>query len=483
MSSSLFTASHQRSTPPITDGRLLDFPDDPIGCMLRLRGEHGDLCALREGNQQIAFAFGPEYNQLVLSDTKRFHSRFFAIRGGRRTAQRRLSSGLLSMNGDEHRSNRRMIKGPFQKSAIGAYDETTRRLVDELLEGWATGDVVDVNESMLHFMLKLTSAILFGLDVPELALRIGEKIDRWVHLNHETGMGAFISSPELTHNYERLLEQAEDLEADLVELIDRRRRGPGGSHDVLSLLLRAYEHEGAISDEQLSGHVALLFGAAHLTTAHTLTWTLFLLSQHPDIAAACHEEALATLEGGDLDGVGNPAIESPLIERVVKESMRLLPASAYVQRMCAEPVELGPLRLERGTPVVWSQFVTHHMPELFPDPERFDPDRWLTIKPSPYAYLPFGAGHRMCIGAALAMRILTVTLPALLANHGFECVPGTNVEAKVVSTTFGPEAGLPMRLLPPGTTGNVPVGGNVHDYVRLPGRADRFGTDQLARAA
>ncbi len=460
-----------RNGPPVEEGRLLDFPDDPIGCMLRMRHAHGDVGVLREGDQQIAFAFGPENNQRILTDTARFHSRFFAVRGGRKSAQRSLSSGLLSMNGEKHRSNRRMIMEPFQKRAIVGYDETTRRLVDETTANWNVGDVLDVNREMLHYMLKLTSAILFGLDVPDLAVRIGEKIDAWVHLNHVTGIGAFVSSPSLTANYEKLLAQAEDLETDLLQLIELRRREPKPSRDVLSLLLRAYEQESAITDEQLSGQVALLFGAAHLTTAHTLSWTLFLLSQHPDVAARCLAEARSSLDQPAEVGV-DPLTRLPLTERVVKESMRLLPASAYVQRMCAEPVELGPLRLERGTPVVWSQFVTHHLPELYPDPERFDPDRWLSIKPSPYEYLPFGAGPRMCIGGPLAMRILLTTLPRLLDRFSFEMVPGASVEAKVVSTTFGPESGLPMRLRAPGETVDaVPVSGNVNDYVALPSSA------------
>ena len=96
----------------------------------------------------------------------------------------------------------------------------------------------------------------------------------------------------------------------------------------------------------------------------------------------------------------------PLTERVLRESMRILPASSYSQRMCGAPTSIWGVPLSRGTPVVFSQYVTHHMPELYAEPERFWPDRWLSTPISPYAYLPFGAGAKMCIGAPLAMTTL-----------------------------------------------------------------------------
>src|SRR5690606_3040193 len=133
--------------------------------------------------------------------------------------------------------------------------------------------------------------------------------------------------------------------------------------DVLSLLMRAHEEEGRVNDDELVGHIALLFGAAHLTSAHTFTWTLLLLAQHPSIMRPLLEEISSTMRGE------NPTAEEttrmPLLERVLKECTRILPASGYSQRICPEPATLGPLHLSRGTPVVFSQFITHHMTELY----------------------------------------------------------------------------------------------------------------------
>ncbi len=452
---------------PITFGSLMEFPEDPIACMRRLHAAHGELAVLQQDEQRLVFVFGQKWNQRVLSDAKTFHSRFFAIRGPRHSSQRRVTSGLLSMNGDQHKQHRRMVMAPFQKLAIAHYHEPICDLTNQMLATWKTGQVRDIHEEMTQHMLRVTSAILFGVDVPEMAYRLGEMIDRWVHMNHETGMGAFVSDTRLTDNYERLLGLAEKLEEDVKQLIEMRRSGERLGNDVLSLMIRANEQDGFINDDQLTGHIALMFGAAHLTTAHTLTWTLFLLAQHPSVMRTVFEELNSSRSSATP--TADEVAEMPITERVIKESMRVLPASSYSQRIAAEPAELGPLKLSPGTPVVFSQFITHHLPELFPNPDRFEPDRWRTIAPSPYAYLPFGAGPRMCIGAPMAMMILKTALPMILKRFRLSVVPGAEISSKVISTMLGPTTSVPMQVSPAdGQFQSSPVTGNIRTLVELP---------------
>jgi cytochrome P450 len=336
----------------------------------------------------------------------------------------------------------------------------------EMLADWQPGQIRDLNADMTQYMLRLTSRILFGVDVAELALRIGELTERWVHWNHRIGPAALSSNPTLTAHYDDLLQSAEDLEAAIKELIRLRRAGKLG-FDVLSLLLRAHDAEGGISDDQLIGHIALLFGAAHLTSAHTLTWALFLLAQHPEVMGELHEELQSVLGGASpapaqLD-------QLPVLERVLRESMRVLPASAYSQRMTAAPVELGPFRLSPGQMVIFSQFITHHLPSLYEQPERFVPDRWKTITPSPYAYLPFGAGPRMCIGAALGSMQLKISLASILSRFKVCAVPHAQVNGRVQSTMLFPIGRVPVHVQPQdGRFSAAPVGGNIHTLVDLP---------------
>ena len=452
---------------PITQGRLLDFPDDPGACMRRLYRAHGTIAALEEAGLRLLFIFGPEFNQQVLSDTKTFHSRFFAIRGPRNSAQRRLTCGLLSMNGEEHKRHRRLVFGPFQKKSIESYRDSLVGLADEMLRDWKIGQTRNIFRDMTQYMLRVTSSVLFGFDVPELAYNIGTMIERWVGMNHELGMGAFVADQGITAGYERLLTLADELEVQVLAMIALRRSSPGGN-DVLSLLIRARDETGTgMTDAELIGQAAVLFGAAHLTTANTLTWILFLLSQHPAVAADLVDELTGLLRGDA------PALDQidklPLLDRVIKESMRILPASAYSQRINVAPVQIGPFQLGRGTPIIFSQIITHHLPELFPEPERFWPDRWLTCTPSPYAYMPFAAGPRMCLGATLAMMTLKVTLPLILQRFRLSVVAGSTINAKVRSTMLFPTSGMPMVLSSPSAPfTSFAINGNVHEMVTLP---------------
>ncbi len=461
-----FPPTDESHAEPVTHGRLSDFAEDPIACMRRLHAEHGTLAALQEGAQRIVFAFGPQWNQRVLSDERTFHSRFFAVRGPKKSAHRRLTSGLLSMNGEEHKQHRRIVMGPFQKKIIGTYYDSIRRFTEEMLGAWEIGEIRDMHVEMTRFMLRVTSGILFGVDVLDVAYRLGEKIDVWVHKNHETGMGALVSDPSYIDSYEELLALAEELETGIQELIDLRRANSDGATDVLSLLIKAAEEEGTISDAELIGHVALMFGAAHLTTAHTLTWTLFLLAQHPCTLSTLNSELRSVM----TDAAPAPAdlARMPATERVLKESMRILPASGYPQRMCAEPTQLGPLTIARGTPVVFSQFITHRLPELYDQPDHFCPDRWLTMTPSAYEYLPFGAGPRMCLGGPMAMMILKIALPTILRRYHLSVVPNSEINGKIVATMLGPTSAVPMLVSPPDVClGAHSVTGSIHDLVDL----------------
>jgi cytochrome P450 len=450
---------------PITYGRLMDFPDDPVACLRALHARHGNICAMEEEGQRIYFVFGPEFNHQVLSDGTNYHSRFFAIRGGRNSPQRRLSSGLLSMNGDQHKRNRRLVMDAFMKKAILSYVPTIRSEVENLLSEWVPGTERDIARDMTDFMLRLTSSILFGIDQPEVAYKIGHMIDQWVNLNHELGMGAFIADPSIADRYDDLLSYAKELETEILAMIRLRKTNPTGA-DALSILINAHDGEGSISEEELVGQAALMFAAAHLTTAHSLTWTLFLLAQHPTVMGQLHHELQSQLDGGF------PTLEQverlPYAERMIKESMRILPASSYSQRMTAAPVELGPFKLTAGAGIVFSQYITHHMANIYPDPEAFAPDRWLKINPSPYQYLPFGAGPRMCLGASLAMLILKTTLPTLLQRFKLTVVPHSEVSGKVISTMLGPTTSVMMRVdRQDGRFECHPVRGNIHEMVDL----------------
>jgi cytochrome P450 len=158
----------------------------------------------------------------------------------------------------------------------------------------------------------------------------------------------------------------------------------------------------------------------------------------------------------------------PLLDRVIKESMRVLPPVVYAPRIAMQPAELGPSRVSRGTLVVTSHYVTHHLADIYPEPDRFLPDRWLNAAPSPYAYLPFGAGPRMCIGAPFVLQMLKVAVPLLIQRFRLAVVPGVRIDRKS-DITLSPRGGIPVAIRRQDHRfGTSPVQGNIHDILHLP---------------
>jgi cytochrome P450 len=199
-----------------------------------------------------------------------------------------------------------------------------------------------------------------------------------------------------------------------------------------------------------------------------LTWTLLLLSQHPSIAADLLDELSGELHGAP------PTIEQiaklPLLDRVAKESLRLMPPVPLNHRILAETAVLGGITIPAGTEVFVSIYHLHHDPALFPRPEKFDPDRWLTINPTAFEYNPFSAGPRMCIGAPFAQLEIKAVLATLLQRCRLEFIPGTKLDRRV-RITMAPLQGLPMMVRPQDRQFARGVGGmrgNVRDMVAWP---------------
>ena len=221
------------------------------------------------------------------------------------------------------------------------------------------------------------------------------------------------------------------------------------SKDLLQTLLDAQDEHGArMSDVQLRDEVMTLFLAGHETTSNALTWTWYLLAQNPSVEQTLVAELDQVLAGR------RPALSDlprlPYTEMVVKESMRLYPPAWGIGRRAISDVEVGGYRIRAGTNVFILQWLTHRDPRFFPDPERFDPERW-RVDPvrsgriPRFAYFPFGGGPRVCIGAGFAMMEATLLLATIAQRYRFTLLPDPPV-VPFFSITLRPRHGLPMRI-------------------------------------
>lgn len=442
----------------------LRFYRDPIGAMVRIHRERGALVPIRRGGKPILFGFGPRYNQMVLGNPKTFHSKSVLLPGPPGSAQYLLNAGLLSMNGERHQQHRRLLIPPFARKSLATYHAVMARIIEDVLDTWTPGEERDVAGDVADLATRISSNILFGIEDKDEACAVAAELRHWLHQNFR--LPVRILRRDLPGApFRTLLTAAQRAERKVRAMIDQHRARAAEGRDVLSILLRAFAADAAqLTEEELIGHAAILFGASHETTIAALCWTLLLLFQHPQV---CHD-LLDELDGC-LKGEA-PTPEQldrlPLLDGVVNESLRLVPPVAFSSRRAVEPIEVEGSAWPAGTTFVFSHYVTHHMEELYPKPQRFLPQRWLSIHPTPYEFLPFSAGPRLCIGMEFSLMEQKITLAMLLQRFRLAMFSNARVNRRSRLVTM-PES-MRMRVFRQDRRfAAVPLRGNVHEMVDL----------------
>jgi len=466
-------------------GRLAKFSLDPIRYLDGLFREHGRIAVLVRGRPTRVVSterhvpgtvclYGPELNRALFTDHEGFHK--CALSGplypgepftARTQPLSRLLTGLFSVNGDEHRRHRRLLMPAFHKSRIESYRDDMVQLTDSLIEKLVPGEVRDVRPDMMELTLRVATKTLFGADMGTLGIDIGRDLQRWLEL---FGPSTILPLDLPGLPYRRWLDICRSIDRRMSDVITAKRQSGRGGKDMLSMLLEATDEAGdPLTDDQLVGHAGVIFAAGHETSSNGLCWTLFLLAQHPRFAAELVGELDSVLRGRAPTVDDLPSLR--LLDFTIKESMRLIPPVPLNHRIVARDCSLGGYTLPAGTEVLSSAYHTHRMPELYPEPLRFQPERWSDREaPGPYAYSPFGAGPRMCIGATFALMEMKIVLAMLLQRFRFELVPGTRID-RFLTITLAPKPGLPLLVraqdrdfrAPPAT-----VRGSVRELYELP---------------
>src|SRR6202051_2553658 len=388
----------------------------------------------------------PEYIESVLVT----QSNNFVKSKDYRAMRRVLGNGLLLSEGDFWRRQRKLIQPAFHQGRITAYAQIMIDYTQRMLASWSDGQALDMHEAMMRLTLGIVAKTLFDADVSHEA----EDVDAALSVL----MGKFLRQAGLALLLpvwvplptSQLLKRAVGrLDKVIYSIIERRRASGQMSGDLLSVFLQVQDDEGiGMTDRQLHDEIMTLFLAGHETTANVLSWTWFLLGQNPDAEEKLIEE-LGRVLGGR---VPTPA-DLPLLvytDTVLREAMRLYPPVWVIGRRALAPFRLGEYELPADTNILISQLILHRDARYFPEPERFDPDRWSLNDPRGaslprFAYFPFGGGPRVCIGAGFAMMEAVLLLATIAQRFRIQIAPGQKVKMQP-TVTLRPRNGIPVTL-------------------------------------
>jgi cytochrome P450 family 135 len=345
---------------------------------------------------------------------------------------------VLLLDEPDHMAERKLMLPPFHGKRMQAYAETMARIAGNEIDRWPAAGTIQMRPRMQAVTLEVILRAVFGVDEGERLTRLRDELRRALNLLSDPRRAFFLIllGPWRLRRFppfRRMLERVDGL---LFEEIRSRRAAKDleDRDDILSLLLQARHEDGRpMSDRELRDELMTLLVAGHETTATALSWAAELLSRHP--------AELGRLEADVAGGDG------AYLDAVIKETLRLRPVIALVLRKLMEPMEIGGRLLPAGVSVAPSIYLVHRRPEIYPEPERFRPERFLEQPAGTYTWIPFGGGVRRCLGGAFAEFEMSVVLRELVARRSLRAVGAPEHSVRSTITNV-PNRGAEVLAVP-----------------------------------
>jgi cytochrome P450 len=357
------------------------------------------------------------------------------------------SRSLFELDDEGHARTRRLLMPPFRGQRMHLYGRLMQEIADASMDGWAVGRRLRAHSALQSIALDVILSAVFGLDEPALRARLRLRLLRFLSLFDNPATSA-VMLPALQVDlgrfspWGRVRRRIRDVDALLLQEIRRRReQGRRGREDVLSQLIFARDpHGDALSDAELRDQMFTLLLAGHETTATAMAWVLHRVLRRPDVLAKLRDELGALAGREPCEEVGRLAY----LDAVVKETLRLNPVIPEAGRRLGEARRVGGIELPAGSMPTASIYLAHRRPESWPDPDRFEPERFLGLRPSPFEFLPFGGGVRRCAGAAFASYEMKIVLARILSRARLRVAPGYRARVVRRAIACSPSRGLPV---------------------------------------
>jgi cytochrome P450 len=436
-------------------GSSLDLLRDPLGTYAQAGRTYGDLVRFVVGppgrRVVLHMVVEPDLVRQVLADHGHTKDMIFYT-----AAAETLGDALLTSDGERWRRQRRIIQPLFTRQRMAGYVAAMAEEAGALVASWdsaaAAGRPVDLHREMTGYTLRVIGRLLFGADVDAAIGQVGAAfgvLNPYIHRRIVAPVRWPRSWP--TPANRRAAQARAALDAVVGQIIDRRRAGTAPeADDLVGRLLAARDPDTGdrLDDTEVREQVLLFLLAGHETTATALTFALHLLGRHPEVQRRVRDEAREVL--GDRAPTAADAASLARTTRVVKEALRLYPPLYGIGRRTGADGTVGGYRLPAGSVVLVSPWATHRHPRHWPHPDRFDPDRFVPDREAGrhrYAYLPFGAGPRACLGGHFAMLEAVVATAMVVRRHRLATPPGPVPLATGI--TLRPAAPVPCKLQEP----------------------------------
>ena len=427
-------------------GNALAFRRDPIAFLRALARDYGDLVAFRIGTHRFFLINHPDYIREILITRQTNFTKSLALQ----RTKPLLGEGLLTSEGQHHLRERRLVQPAFHRERLQSYAAIMTEYALEWRATFLARRDFDMLQKMTGLSLAIVSKALFRADLERNAQSVSKAMTDVVELFRIVMLpfGDFLNRLLPSR---RRLDRAIAVVKQTVDNIIREHRAlapekRADSCDLLSALLAARDQDGSsLTDEQLRDEILTLFVAGHETTAIALTWSWYLLAQHPECEARLHDEIDSVLAGRTPTFEDLPRLA--YTEGVAAEALRLYPPVWVIGRIAKEKFELAGLRLPKGAVCVISPYLMHRDPRFYENPDRFDPGRWrpeLRDAHPKFSFIPFGGGARVCIGERFAWSAMILVIATLAQKWRFRMADGEPVVA-APRVTLRPSG--PVRML------------------------------------
>ncbi|MCA9972407.1 MAG: cytochrome P450 [Anaerolineales bacterium] len=420
------------------------FQADQLAFMQQAAAELGGVAHLKMLNLHMFLISEPALvRELLVHHSHQMHRDPFVSR----VFKRFTGNGVFTAEDALWQRQRKLLQPAFHAMRIRAYADVMAAYARDMVLGWQTGDAVAVDQALTQLTLRIIAKTMYDVDLAAETAEIGRLMQEILTVAEAQLKMTFLPPAWLPTRLNRRQAAALRQVRDLLRQIVHRRQAEGVDHgDLLSMLLSVRDEAGRpMPEAQLLDECVTLFVAGHETTAAALTWTWHLLTQHPDVLQRLAAEVDAALGGMPVTFERLAAM--PLLEAAIKETLRLYPPAFGFGRTVMAPFSAGGIDFPKGAVILFSTFVTHRRPDLYVNPAHFRPERFLDKETAPdrYAYFPFGAGPRICLGNMFAMLEAQVILATMLQHVTLAPATDRPVTLETV-VTLRPRDALLLRV-------------------------------------